>query len=79
MNRDQLLTHFKESIKVGDEGHVRLVDVMGDDTAIVQAARVSYGAGTKTISEDEGLIRYLMRHSHCYSPDMEVLTKSGWK
>ncbi len=53
-----------ETIKVLDKGHVRLVDVMGDDAAIVQAARVSYGKGTKTVSEDRGLIRYLMRHRH---------------
>lgn len=47
-----------------DDGFVRLVDWMGDDSAIVQAARVSYGEGTKKISEDRGLIRYLMRHRH---------------
>ena len=43
---------------------VQLIDMMGDDSAIVQAARVSYGAGTKTPSEDKALIRYLMRHWH---------------
>jgi thymidylate synthase (FAD) len=43
---------------------VRLVDHMGDDASIVQAARVSYGQGTKTVSDDRGLIRYLMRHQH---------------
>jgi len=47
-----------------DKGHVRVVDYMGGDEAIVQAARVSYGKGTKTVSEDRGLIRYLMRHYH---------------
>lgn len=47
-----------------DKGFVRLVDFMGDDSSIVQAARVSYGKGTKKVSEDEGLIRYLMRHQH---------------
>ena len=47
-----------------DHGFVRLVDYMGDDSAIVQAARVSYGAGTKHVSQDRGLIRYLMRHWH---------------
>lgn len=47
-----------------DHGFVRVVDYMGDDAAIVQAARVSYGAGTKAVSNDEGLIRYLMRHWH---------------
>jgi len=52
------------TINVLDHGFVRLVDHMGDDSAIVQAARVSYGEGTKTPSEDRGLIRYLMRHQH---------------
>ena len=47
-----------------DHGFVRVIDYMGDDAAIVQAARVSYGAGTKHVSNDEGLIRYLMRHWH---------------
>jgi len=47
-----------------DHGFVRVVDYMGDDSAVVQAARVSYGRGTKAVSEDRGLIRYLMRHRH---------------
>ena len=47
-----------------DKGFVRLVDYMGDDSSIVQAARVSYGKGTKSISEDNSLIRYLMRNMH---------------
>lgn len=47
-----------------DHGFVRVVDYMGDDGAIVQAARVSYGRGTRAVSTDEGLIRYLMRHWH---------------
>ncbi len=47
-----------------DHGFVRVIDYMGDDAAIVQAARVSYGAGTRHVSNDEGLIRYLMRHWH---------------
>jgi thymidylate synthase (FAD) len=47
-----------------DDGFVRVVDYMGDDSAIVQAARVSYGAGTKIVREDRGLIRYLLRHRH---------------
>lgn len=47
-----------------DHGFVRLVDYMGDDSAIVQAARVSYGDGTKTVLEDKALIRYLLRHKH---------------
>ena len=47
-----------------DHGFVRVVDYMGDDSAIVQAARVSYGRGTRRVSDDRGLIRYLMRHRH---------------
>lgn len=47
-----------------DHGFVRVVDYMGDDAAIVQAARVSYGRGTRRLNEDRGLIRYLMRHWH---------------
>ncbi|MFQ5500319.1 MAG: FAD-dependent thymidylate synthase [Candidatus Zixiibacteriota bacterium] len=50
--------------KVLDHGFVRLIDYMGGDQAIVQAARVSYGDGTKKVSEDRGLIRYLLRHRH---------------
>ncbi len=53
-----------QPIPVLDHGFVRLVDYMGDDAAIVQAARVSYGAGTKAVRDDRGLIRYLMRHRH---------------
>lgn len=47
-----------------DDGFVCLVDVMGDDQSVVQAARVSYGEGTRKVSDDRGLIRYLMRHRH---------------
>lgn len=47
-----------------DHGFVRVVDYMGDDNAVVQAARVSYGKGTRTANDDRGLIRYLMRHRH---------------
>ncbi|MFT6775201.1 MAG: thymidylate synthase (FAD) [Paracoccaceae bacterium] len=53
-----------EAIPVLDHGMIRVVDYMGDDAAIVQAARVSYGAGTKQARDDAGLIRYLMRHWH---------------
>ena len=53
-----------EPIPVLDHGFVRVVDYMGDDAAIVQAARVSYGKGTKQVSQDKGLIHYLMRHWH---------------
>ena len=54
----------KDAIKCLDKGFVRLVDSMGGDNAIVQAARVSYGKGTSKVSQDRGLIRYLMRHRH---------------
>ncbi len=50
--------------KVLDDGFVRVVDYMGCDESIVQAARVSYGKGTKKVNEDRGLIRYLLRHDH---------------
>src|SRR5215472_12932715 len=53
-----------EPIPVLDHGFVRVIDYMGDDGAIVQAARVSYGKGTRRVSEDAGLINYLMRHRH---------------
>jgi len=53
-----------QALPVLDHGFVRVIDYMGDDAAIVQAARVSYGRGTKKVREDAGLIRYLMRHRH---------------
>ena len=53
-----------EPLPVLDHGFIRLIDYMGDDAAIVQAARVSYGRGTKQVSGDRGLINYLMRHRH---------------
>ena len=59
-----LETILYEPIKVLDHGFIRVIDYMGDDTAIVQAARVSYGKGTKMLSQDKGLINYLMRHYH---------------
>ena len=53
-----------EAIPVLDHGFIRVVDYMGDDSSVVQAARVSYGKGTKKVSTDAGLIKYLMRHWH---------------
>ncbi|MBC7635693.1 MAG: FAD-dependent thymidylate synthase, partial [Acetobacteraceae bacterium] len=53
-----------EARPVLDHGFVRVVDYMGDDAAVVQAARVSYGRGTRRTTEDAGLIRYLLRHRH---------------
>ena len=56
--------HIAVPIPCLDHGFVRVVDYMGDDSAIVQAARVSYGSGTRTPSQDRDLLRYLMRHRH---------------
>ena len=56
--------HLYKAHDVLDHGFVRVIDYMGDDAAICQAARVSYGKGTKSVQNDEGLIRYLMRHWH---------------
>ncbi len=53
-----------QPLPVLDHGFVRVVDYLGDDAAVVQAARVSYGRGTRRVSEDQGLINYLMRHRH---------------
>ncbi len=53
-----------QAVPVLDHGFVRVIDYMGDDAAVVQAARVSYGRGTRAANEDRGLIRYLMRHRH---------------
>ena len=59
-----------DAIPALDHGFVRVVDYMGDDTSIVQSARVSYGKGTKKVSTDAGLIKYLMRH--CHSTPIEM-------
>ncbi len=53
-----------KAVPVLDQGFIRVIDYMGDDGAVVQAARVSYGRGTRKVSEDRGLLRYLMRHRH---------------
>lgn len=62
-----------KELPVPSNGFVRLVDYMGSDQSIVQAARVSYGAGTKSVREDRGLIRYLMRHEHTTPFEMVML------
>lgn len=65
MATQELLQELRwKKFPVLDDGFVCLVDVMGDDQAVVQAARVSYGEGTKRVSDDRTLIRYLMRHRH---------------
>lgn len=56
-----------------DHGFIRVIDYMGDQAAILQAARVSYGKGTKTLKDDVGLLRYLMRHRHTTPLEMDVL------
>ena len=61
---DGMEAHLYKVHEVLDHGFVRVIDYMGDDAAICQAARVSYGKGTKSVQNDEGLIRYLMRHWH---------------
>ncbi|MGL4943127.1 MAG: FAD-dependent thymidylate synthase [Thermoguttaceae bacterium] len=64
LDTDSLCGLRWEKLSVLDDGFVCLVDMMGDDAAIAQAARVSYGAGTRAVSDDRALIRYLMRHRH---------------
>jgi thymidylate synthase (FAD) len=71
---EHLQKFMDEPIPVLDDGHVQLVDVMGDDMTIVNAARVSYGAGTKRVSADRHLIRYLMRHRHTTPFEMCSIT-----
>ena len=61
-----------EALPILDHGFIRVIDYMGNDTSIVQAARVSYGKGTKQVSTDSGLIKYLMRHWH--STPFEMLS-----
>lgn len=63
-----------QEFRVLDKGFVRLVDYLGGDQRIVQAARVSYGAGTKTVRQDRGLIHYLMKHDHTSPFEQVVLT-----
>ena len=67
MTKQELLDRWGPPQVVDNEGFVRLIDYMGSDAAIPQAARVSYGAGTKTVREDSQLIRFLMRNEH-FSP-----------
>lgn len=72
--REEVLEDLRwKKFPVLDDGFVCLVDVMGDDSSVVQAARVSYGAGTKKLSDDESLIRYLMRNRHSTPFEMAEL------
>jgi thymidylate synthase (FAD) len=63
-NAEQVSELRWKKFSVLDDGFVTLVDIMGDDQSVVQAARVSYGEGTRKVSDDRGLIRYLLRHRH---------------
>lgn len=72
MTLQSQILHDSKFTALYDHGFVGLVDIMGDDKAIADAARVSYGAGTKTVNEDRGLIRYLMRHQHSTPFEMVV-------
>lgn len=71
MEQQSSTSTYKE-IKCLDKGFVRLVDFMGGDESIVQAARVSYGKGTKSVNEDRGLIRYLVRNRHTSSLEFTI-------
>ena len=74
MAKSDLFTQFGDrTMPVLGNGHIRLVDALGDDDAIVQAARVAYGKGTKSVSDDRTLIRYLMRHRHTTPFEMCML------
>jgi thymidylate synthase (FAD) len=64
MNREDLLVKYGRPTPVLDHGHVTLIDCMGGDVAVVDMARKSYGKGTKATSDDQTLLRYLMRHYH---------------
>ncbi len=75
MNREELLEKWGTTpTKVLDHGHVRLVNVMGDDEAIEQAARLSYQQGTRTVSDRRNLIRHLMRHRHTSPMEQAVIS-----
>ncbi len=74
MSRAELIEELRwKKFPVLDDGFVCLVDVMGEDASVVQAARVSYGAGTKKVSDDRTLIRYLLRHRHTTPFEMAEL------
>ena len=72
-NADQVTQLRWKKFPVLNDGFVCLVDVMGDDQAVVQAARVSYGEGTRKVSDDRGLVRYLLRHRHTTPFEMAEL------
>jgi len=79
MTQQQEIINDENYMSIFDHGFIGLVDSMGDIKSIARAARTSYGKGTKTINDDISLVDYLIRHRHCYHPEMEVLTIEGWK
>jgi len=74
MTRDELLAKHGQPVQVLDHGHVRLVDVMGDDERVEQVARLSYQQGTRKVSETRSLLRYLIRHRHTSPLEQAVIT-----
>jgi thymidylate synthase (FAD) len=74
MTRDELLAKHGDPVRVLDHGHVRLIDVMGDDERVEQVARLSYGKGTRKVSETRSLLRYLIRHRHTSPLEQAVIT-----
>jgi thymidylate synthase (FAD) len=74
MTKDELLIKWSEPQPVLDCGHVKLIDVMGDDERIEQVARLSYGKGTRSVSDRRHLLRYLMRHRHTSPFEQAVIT-----
>lgn len=74
MTRDELLAKHGEPVRVLDHGHVRLIDVMGDDERVEQVARLSYGKGTRTMQGRRALLRYLMRHRHTSPMEQAIIT-----
>lgn len=74
MTREELLAKHGQPVQVLDHGHVRLIDVMGDDERVEQVARLSYGKGTRTVQDRRNLLRYLMRHRHTSPLEQAVIT-----
>lgn len=74
MTKDELLAKHGEPVRVLDHGHVRLIDVMGDDERVEQVARLSYGKGTRTVQDRRNLLRYLVRHKHTSPLEQAVIT-----
>jgi thymidylate synthase (FAD) len=74
MTREELLAKHGQPVQVLDHGHVRLVDVMGNDERVEQVARLSYQQGTRKVSETRSLLRYLIRHRHTSPLEQAVIT-----